>query len=131
LITETASKPQKIHIGKKIIRIREIRRMKQDHLAMELGVSQQAISKIEQSEEVDSAMLDKIAEVLGVNAEAIKSFSDEVLIFHIQNMHDQSTAYSYNYQCSYNPLDKVVELFERLLESEREKVALLKDKNNS
>ncbi|OAQ38786.1 transcriptional regulator [Pedobacter psychrophilus] len=128
---ETASKPQQIHIGKKISRIREIRGMKQDHLAMELGVSQQAISKIEQSEEVDAAMLDKIADVLGVNAEAIKSFSEEVLIFHIQNMHDQSTAYSYNYQCSYNPLDKVVELYERLLESEREKVALMKDKNNN
>jgi hypothetical protein len=55
-----------------------------------------------------------------------KKFSEEVLIFQIQNMHDNSTAYAYNFQCTYNPLDKVVELYERLLRVEREKVELLK-----
>lgn len=95
-------------------------------LAIELGVSQQTISKIEQSEEVEDAMLEKIAGVLGVSAEAIKNFSEEVLILNIQNMHDNASAYQYNYQCHYNPLDKVVELYERLLQSEREKAELLK-----
>jgi len=123
---ETPTKSSKMHIGRKISRIREIRGIKQDYLAIELGVSQQTISKIEQSEDVDDATLEKIANVLGVSAEAIKSFSEEVLIFHIQNMNDNSTAYSYNYQCHYNPLDKVVELYERLLTSEREKLELLK-----
>jgi transcriptional regulator with XRE-family HTH domain len=91
-------------------------------------VSQQTVSKIEQSEDVDNATLEKIANVLGVSADAIKNFNEEVLIFHIQNMNDNSTAYSYNYQCHYNPLDKVVELYERLLASEREKIELLKNK---
>jgi len=126
---ETPTKSNKVHIGRKISRIREIRGIKQDFLAIELGVSQQTISKIEQSEEVEDAMLEKIAGVLGVSAEAIKNFSDEVLIFHIQNMHDNASAYQYNYQCHYNPLDKVVELYERLLQSEREKVELLKGKS--
>jgi transcriptional regulator with XRE-family HTH domain len=125
---ETPTKSNKVHIGRKISRIREIRGIKQDFLAIELGVSQQTISKIEQSEEVEDAMLEKIAGVLGVSAEAIKNFSEEVLIFHIQNMHDNASAYQYNYQCHYNPLDKVVELYERLLQSEREKVELLKNK---
>jgi len=125
---ETPTKSNKVHIGRKISRIREIRGIKQDFLAIELGVSQQTISKIEQSEEVEDAMLEKIADVLGVSAEAIKNFSEEVLIFHIQNMHDNASAYQYNYQCHYNPLDKVVELYERLLQSEREKVELLKNK---
>lgn len=124
---ETATKSNKVHIGKKISRIREIRGIKQDFLAGELGVSQQTISKIEQSEEIEDSMLEKIADVLGVSAEAIKNFSEEVLIFHIQNMNDNSTAYSYNYQCSYNPLDKVVELYERLLKSEQDKVEILKN----
>ena len=127
---ETPTKSNKVHIGRKISRIREIRGIKQDYLAIELGVSQQTISKIEQSEEVEDAMLEKIAGVLGVSAEAIKNFSEEVLIFHIQNMHDNASAYQYNYQCHYNPLDKVVELYERLLQSEREKVELLKRGNN-
>lgn len=126
---ETSTKSSKMHIGRKISRIREIRGIKQDFLAIELGISQQTISKIEQSEDVDDATLEKIANILGVSAEAIKNFSEEVLIFHIQNMHDNSTAYSYNYQCHYNPLDKVVELYERLLQSEREKVELLKGKS--
>ena len=126
---ETSTKSNKVHLGRKISRIREIRGIKQDHLATELGVSQQTISKIEQSEEVEDAMLEKIAGVLGVSAEAIKNFSEEVLIFHIQNMHDNASAYQYNYQCHYNPLDKVVELYERLLQSEREKVELLKGVN--
>jgi transcriptional regulator with XRE-family HTH domain len=126
---ETPTKSNKVHIGRKISRIREIRGIKQDYLAIELGVSQQTISKIEQSEEVEDAMLEKIAGVLGVSAEAIKNFSEEVLIFHIQNMHDNASAYQYNYQCHYNPLDKVVELYERLLSSEREKIEILKNGN--
>ncbi|WP_293742077.1 helix-turn-helix transcriptional regulator [uncultured Pedobacter sp.] len=125
---ETPTKSNKVHIGRKISRVREIRGIKQDFLAIELGVSQQTISKIEQSEEVEDTMLEKIAGVLGVSAEAIKNFSEEVLIFHIQNMHDNASAYQYNYQCHYNPLDKVVELYERLLQSEREKNELLKNK---
>ncbi|TCC96789.1 helix-turn-helix domain-containing protein [Pedobacter psychroterrae] len=124
---ETPTKSNKVHIGRKISRIREIRGIKQDFLAIELGVSQQTISKIEQSEEVEEAMLEKIANVLGISSEAIKNFSEEVLIFHIQNMHDNASAYQYNYQCHYNPLDKVVELYERLLASEREKIELLKN----
>lgn len=126
---ETPTKSNKVHLGRKISRIREIRGIKQDHLAIELGVSQQTISKIEQSEDVEDVMLEKIAGVLGVSADAIKSFSEEVLIFHIQNMHDNASAYQYNYQCHYNPLDKVVELYERLLASEREKIELLKKGN--
>ncbi|MBB6238216.1 XRE family transcriptional regulator [Pedobacter psychrodurus] len=125
---ETPTKSNKVHIGRKISRIREIRGIKQDFLAIELGVSQQTISKIEQSEEVEDVMLEKIAGVLGVSADAIKNFSEEVLIFHIQNMHDNASAYQYNYQCHYNPLDKVVELYERLLASEREKIEILKGK---
>lgn len=126
---ETPTKSGKTHIGRKISRIREIRGIKQDFLAVELGVSQQTISKIEQSEEVEDATLEKIAGVLGVSADAIKNFSEEVLIFHIQNMHDNASGYQYNYQCHYNPLDKVVELYERLLASEREKMEILKNGN--
>ncbi len=123
-----------LHIGRKISRIRELRGMKQEALAVELGISQQAISKIEQSEKIEEEVLEKIAKVLGVSSEAITRFSEDVLIFHIQNMHDNSTAYQYNYQCNFNPIDKLVEvyeenkkLYEQLLESEREKVELLKN----
>lgn len=117
--------PETIHVGRKIKRIRELRGIKQEVLASELGITQQNVWKIEQSEHIEEPILQKIADVLGVSAEAIKDFSEEMLIFHIQNMHDNATAYQYNFKCNYNPLDKVVELYERLLQSEREKSALM------
>lgn len=124
---ETATKSNRVHIGRKISRIREIRGIKQEFLAVELGVSQQTISKIEQSEEVEDSMLEKIGKVLGVTAEAIKNFSEEAVINIIANTvnnHDQAASVFYN--PTFNPLDKVVELYERLLKSEQEKVELLK-----
>jgi len=127
-----------LHIGRKISRIRELRGMKQESLAAELGISQQAVSKIEQSAEVEDAALEKIASVLGVSAEAIKNYSDEAVIYNIQNNYEGSTLngspnYQHNYQCTFNPIDKIVELYnekvallERLLQAEKEKIELLK-----
>jgi len=104
-----------MHIGRKIGRIRELRNMEQETLAVELGVSQQAISKIEQSEYVEDSTLEKIAKVLGVTAEGIKHFTEESVFNNINNFHDNSI------QNNFNPIEKIVELYERLLLSEREK----------
>lgn len=113
-----------IHEGRNVKRIREILGIKQDVLAMELGLSQQAISSLEQKEALDKDMLEKVARALKVPAEAIKNFSDETAINIISNtFHDN--AVNMNYQCSFNPLEKMVELYEALLKSEREKIALL------
>lgn len=127
---ETPTKSSKMHLGRKISRIREIRGIKQDFLATELGVSQQTISKIEQSEEVEDATLEKIANVLGVSAEAIKLFNEESILSIISNTftsNDSSTINAINIQPTFNPIDKIVELYERLLASEREKIELLKN----
>jgi transcriptional regulator with XRE-family HTH domain len=120
------------HIGRKISRIRELRGMKQEALAAELGISQQAVSKMEQSEKIEEEVLEKIASILGVTTEAVKNFSDEA-VFNIigNNYHDQSS--SLNFKCTFNPIEKLIEsyeenrkLYERLLQSEREKVEMLK-----
>jgi len=125
---ETSKKSVKPHIGRKIYQIRVLRGMKQDALAFEMGVSQQLISKIEQSETVDEDLLMKIAEILGVTKEGIEAFSDESIFNNINNFHDNSI------QNNINPIDKIVEVYERLLASEREKVEilekLLKEKKN-
>jgi transcriptional regulator with XRE-family HTH domain len=54
-----------LHISRKISKIRELKGIKQETLAMELGISQQAVSKIEQNAEVETEALNKIAKVLG------------------------------------------------------------------
>ena len=131
----TSTKPN--HIGHKISRIRELRGLKQENLAFELKVSQQTVSKIEQSETVEEQILEQIAQILGVTAEGIKNFSEEAVFNIIGNTvtnHDNGSLFN-NYP-TFNPIDKIIELYdekvallERLLQSEREKVELLKGKS--
>ena len=40
---------------------------------------------------------------------------------------NDSSAYVYQYKCNFNPIDKVVELYERMLKAEQEKVRLLQE----
>jgi transcriptional regulator with XRE-family HTH domain len=128
-----------LHIGRKIARIREIKGIKQEALAMELGVSQQTISNIEKSEKLEDEVLDKIAKYLGVTSEAIKNFSDEAVVNYFNTFNDssvnQGAVGSHNFNCTFNPLDKLMEvveenkkLYERLLQAEKEKNDLLKGK---
>jgi transcriptional regulator with XRE-family HTH domain len=120
----TLTKPN--HIGRKISRIRELRDMKQEALAQALGTNQQAISAIENSETIDEEKLKAIAEVLGVSVEGIKNFSEEAVLNIIGNtINNHDNASSFNYGCTFNPLDKVVELYERLVLAERDKVEYL------
>lgn len=125
----------KNHIGRKISRLRELRDMKQEALAQAVGMSQQAISMIENSETVEEAKLIEIAKALGVTVEAIKNFSEEAVINYFNNIYDNDFSNSTGalaQSSTFNPLDKLLEsveenkkLYERLLQSEKEKVALL------
>jgi transcriptional regulator with XRE-family HTH domain len=136
---ETPTKPTNNHIGRKISRIRELRGIKQETLASELGLSQQTVSRMEQSETIEDEVLEKIAGVLGVSAEAIKNYSDEAVVNFFNTFNDNSGAGAFfsstNLHCTFNPIDKIVELYnekvallERLLQSEKEKNELLKGK---
>ncbi|MDN3671612.1 helix-turn-helix transcriptional regulator [Flavobacterium branchiarum] len=122
----TATKPK--HIGRNISRIRELRGMKQEALAIAIGTTQQSVSNIEASEVVDDEKLQTIAEALGVSAEAIKNYSDEAVLNVVNNnftSHDNSIVNTINTQSNFNPLDKVVELYERLVLAEKDKVEYL------
>lgn len=125
---DTIAKPK--HIGRNISRIRELRGMKQEALAFEIGISQQSVSIIEGSETVDEEKLKKIAAALGVSLEAIKNYSDEGVFNYFNTFNDSDFsnsqgAFGQNNNCSFNPLDKVVELYERLIQVEKEKVEYL------
>ncbi|QQL51205.1 helix-turn-helix domain-containing protein [Mucilaginibacter ginkgonis] len=128
-----------LHIGRKISKIRELKGIKQETLATLMGVSQQAISKIEQSAEVEDLALSKIADALGVTPDAIKNFSEDGIVNYFNTFNDNSQNHgavgSQNFNCTFNPLDRLLELFEenkklyeQLLASEREKVEILKNK---
>ena len=121
------------HVGRNLQRIRVYLGMKQEALASDLGVSQQEISKIENQDEIEDGLLTKIAEVLGISTDVIKDFDVEKAICNINNYKDATispgataTVYAAHTQ-QINPLEKVVELYERLLKSEQEKIEILRE----
>lgn len=132
----TATKPN--HIGRKISRIRELRDMKQEALAQAMGISQQTVSAMENSETVEEEKLIEVAKALGVSVEAIKNFSEEAMITYFNSFYDNSSQggqganFGNNNACTFHPLDKMMEvvdenrkLYERLLEAEKEKNSYL------
>ena len=119
------------HIGRNIQKIRVYLGMKQEALAADLGVSQNVISKIEKESEIEEGLLNKIASVLGISAEVIKDFDVERAIYNINKdatISPGAIAAVYVASQQINPVDKIIELYERLLQSEREKIELLKNK---
>jgi transcriptional regulator with XRE-family HTH domain len=119
----TTTKPK--HIGRNISRIRELRGMKQEALAIAIGVSQQTVSNMEGSETIEDALLEKISTALNVSPEGIRQFSEETVFNIINNTFTDSSSNNNNYLCSINPLDKILELYERLLQAEKDKIAFL------
>lgn len=118
----------KVHQGRNIKRFRDILGVKQETLAVELNMTQQAVSKLEQKEEIDEDTLKKVAAILKIPVEAIKNMTDEAAFNIIGNtFQNDSSAYVYQYKCNFNPIEKVVELYERMLKTEQEKVSLLQE----
>ena len=133
-----------LHIGRKIARIRELKGIKQEALAIDLNVSQQTVSNFEKSEKIEDEVLERIAEALGVTVEGIKKFSEEAVINYFNTFNDNSANNGafYAQTFNFNPIEKwlevidenkrlyseKVELLERLLQAEKEKNELLKGK---
>ncbi len=106
-----------IHEGRNVKRVREMLGIKQDALAFDLGISQQAISSLEQKEALDKDMLEKIAEILKVPVEAIKNFDENAAVSFISsNFHDNAVGYAAIYSPTFNPIDKIVTLYDEKIE---------------
>ena len=121
---------KKIHQGRNIKRFREMLGIKQEALAFELGDdwNQQKISLLEQKETVEANILAQVANILKVPTEAFENFDEEQAINIIANTfnnHDHSTpqfANVINNSPNFNPLDKMVELYERMLKQQQEMI---------
>jgi transcriptional regulator with XRE-family HTH domain len=117
-----------IHQGRNVKRFREMLGIKQEGLAIELGDdwNQRKISLLEQKEVIEPEILEQVAKALKVSPDAIKNFDEEAAVNIIANtFHDEASAYVQNYKCTFNPIDKIVELYEALVKSEREKIELM------
>ncbi len=132
----TSEKSAKIHQGRNVRRFREMLGLKQEALSIALGEdwNQKRISLLEAKETLEPEVLAQVAKALNVPEEAIKNFDEQSAVNIITNtftdFKDNASAFYQN--CTFNPLDKLIEaleenknLYERLLQSEREKNALL------
>lgn len=130
-MNNTATMP---HQGRNVKRIREILGIKQDALASDLDISQQAVSLMEQKEILDDSLIEKIALILGVPQEAIKNFNEEAAVTIISNtFNDQSNGYNYYPTFNMNPIEELkklheekIALYERILKEKDEMMAALK-----
>ncbi|AYD49072.1 MAG TPA: helix-turn-helix transcriptional regulator [Arachidicoccus soli] len=115
-----------IHLGHNVQRLREIIGIKQIDLGLRCnGWSQQQISKLEQTENIDDDTLEILAVGLGVTPELIKNFKEEKAIYNIQNNHDSTTYPSQNYHQTINNNDKLLELFEKFVNEDKKKTDLI------
>jgi transcriptional regulator with XRE-family HTH domain len=119
-----------IHQGRNIKRFREMLGVKQEALALELGDdwSQKKISLLESKETIEWDLLEQVAQVLKVPKEAIENFDEKKVLNVISNTfisNDTSTLNAGNLQPTFNPIDKIVELYERLVQMEKRNNELL------
>lgn len=107
--------------GSKIASIRLARGYTQDYIAKQIGVDQRTYSKIEKDEKVrlNDDLLDKIAEVLGVSVEDIKSPTPIIMTFH-------NSPYSGQINTQSNSIDKsIIDALNGELRVKNEQIARL------
>ncbi|MCS2891783.1 helix-turn-helix transcriptional regulator [Parabacteroides faecis] len=124
-----ATAVKKNNHGANARRWREWRDVKQDALADQIGVSQATLSGYEKKSKLEPEVIEKIAKALDIPEEAITELGESTSI-NIFSGTWQDNAYGnngQNYNPTFNPLEKVVELYERLLKAEQEKVAMLQE----
>ena len=123
--TNTTSPSPKVHHGRNIKRLREMLGVKQELIANELNMTQQAISKLEQKEQIEDEILERVSKVLNIPLDAIKNLSDEATTNYINTFYNNQGNGFFANNVTFNPIDKIVDLYERLLAAEKDKVAML------
>ena len=124
------------HHGHAIKRYRHTLGIKQEALAMDMGVSQALVSLYEQKKVIEDDMLEKFANALKIAPEFIKELEEDPVSFIIENnTFEEGSGGVGAYNVINNnpdPVDRLVELFneknalyERMLALEKEKNELL------
>lgn len=110
-----------MHIGRNISKLRNYRGMKQQDMASQLKMTQQNYSLIENAETVEDDVLRRISEILGYDPNFIKDLPETP---HVYSTNQQGgTVINYDFSDS----KKIIELYERILETERDRIRMLED----
>lgn len=112
-----------MHIGRNVSKLRDLKGLKQDEFAKMLGVSQQAVSRLENKKKIDDDTLQKIADILEINKEGIKQFNLDSTLNSI-NQQGGNVSVDKLYM---HPIEKVEELYQKLLKEKDETIAYLRE----
>jgi len=104
-----------MHIGRNISKIRDILNIKQEHLADLLKISQQTVSKIEQTEKLSEHIVEKIAAALNIPAGVILNYDDNRLIDFLHDPLVPPSPMQVSLTDYLRLVEKLIELYERLL----------------
>ncbi|MGB3103940.1 helix-turn-helix domain-containing protein [Sphingobacterium siyangense] len=132
-MSELITNKLNLHRGRKIERVRKLRGWTQITLAEKLGISKQAVSKLEQSENIRDEKLAEIAIALGVTFEGLRDFSEDKVLYNTNNFFENcgvsATSIAANVENIHNPLKETIEMFERQLAAARVDLLELVKKN--
>ena len=137
----------RVHHGRNIRRTRVEKNMNQEGLSELVHLSQPAVSKYEKMRVIDDDMLQRFARALNVPFDYLKTLEEDAqtVVFENNTVNDSEqntggakisigTVKSYtedtdssndNRVNNFNPIDKITELYERLLKEKDEKYAAL------
>ncbi len=121
---------KKVHQGRNIKRFREMLGIKQEALAVALGEewNQKKVSILEQKETIALETISQVAQILKVPWQAIQNLDDESAIeiiantFAKQEQPSSDINHAIHQPPQFNPLDKIVELYERMLHQQQEMI---------
>jgi transcriptional regulator with XRE-family HTH domain len=127
---ETITQTPSAHMGRKIARVRDLRGLNQTQLGELLGMTKQAISKMEQTEKINDKRLKEIAEALGVTLQGLKAYKDESVLYYSYNFYENcgvsSSIGANNIENLNNyPFEKTMEFVEKILKAQTEKIEKL------
>ena len=112
-------------VGEHIKRVREERNYSQQYLAQELGISQKAYSKIENSQtNITLSHLDRISQVLETSVNQLLG-TDGSSVYNNYNTHNGE-----GIVIRKETPEKSIELYERIIKTQSEEITYLKSQND-
>jgi transcriptional regulator with XRE-family HTH domain len=129
----------KMEIGTKIKKIRELRNFTQAYMAEQLGIAQESYSRLEANKSpMNLDRLAKIAEILKTDMIDLLKFDEKVVFQNIVNHHSTPNfIQNHNeltnelYECMIQKHEAEKELLERIIQQQKEEIAFLRNLLNN
>ena len=128
-------KVRNVHHGHNIRLARMLKNIKQEDLAEKVNTTQPNVSEHENAAVLDDELLQRYAKALDVSLEALKTMEDNAstVVFESNVVNNQDTAGANTHvgytnddnNVIFNPIDKLTELYERLLQEKDDKFAAM------